>query len=307
MNKRFTGLGVALITPFTEHGAIDFPGLERMVHHVAGSKAHFLVVLGSTGEAQLMKTEEHRRVLDFVQEVNHGRLPIVAGFDTSGGTSAAVNRLEAFDHRGLDGLLMSAPPYIKPSQKGILAHFSALSKVSPLPIVLYNVPSRAGVVMSPDTIVEIANTCPQVVALKQAYDDLVDFRKIRQGAPESFVLLSGDDANAIPMMALGGEGLISVIGNAYPDAWAEAMDLGMFGSVKEAEQRVASHQALLEVLFAEGNPTGIKAVCDLLGLCGPHLRLPLMPASSNHRDILYRAMAQMDSIPQRSMGLSKDS
>lgn len=307
MTKRFTGLGVALITPFTEQGDLDFPGLERMVHHVAGSKAHFLVVLGSTGEAQLMSDEERRRVLDFVQEVNAGRLPIVAGFDTSGGTTAAVGRLRAIDTQGLDGLLMSAPAYIKPEQAGILAHFQALSKASPLPIILYNVPSRAGVAMSPDTIIEIANTCPQVVALKQAHDDLTDFRRIRQGAPESFVLLSGDDANAIPMMALGGEGLISVIGNAYPDAWAEALDLGVFGSVKEAEQHVASHQPLMEVLFAEGNPTGIKAVCDLLGLCGPHPRLPLLPATPEHRDNLYRAMAHMDAVPQRSMGLSTDS
>ena len=307
MNKRFTGLGVALITPFNEHGSLDFPGLERMVHHVAGSKAHFLVVLGSTGEAQLMDEEEQRRVLDFVQEVNGSRLPIVAGFDTSGGTAAAVARLKAIDAQGLEGLLMSAPAYIKPGQAGIVAHFQALSEASPLPIILYNVPSRTGVAMSPATIIEIANTCSQVVALKQAHGDLTEFRQIRQGVPESFVLLSGDDANAIPMMALGGEGLVSVMGNAYPDAWAEAMDLGMFGSVKEAEQRVASHQPLMDVLFDEGNPTGIKAVCDLLGLCGPHPRLPLLAATKGHRDSLYRAMAQMDAVHKQSIGLPTDS
>jgi len=306
MTKRFTGLGVALITPFNEQGAIDFPSLERMVHHVSGSKAHFLVVLGSTGEAQLMDAEEHRRLLDFVQEVNNGRLPVVSGFDTSGGTAAAVARLGALDTTGLDGLLMSPPAYIKPGQAGIVAHFKALSAVSPLPIILYNVPSRTGVGMTTDTIVEIASSCPQVVALKQADDNLMDFRRIREGVPESFVLLSGDDANAIPMMALGGSGLVSVIGNAYPDAWAEAMDLALFGSVKEAEQRLAPYQPLMEVLFAEGNPTGIKAVCDLLGLCGPHPRLPLIPASQGHRDVLYRAMADMDAIPQRSLDLSED-
>ena len=299
MTKRFTGLGVALITPFTDNGAIDFPGLERMVHHVAGSKAHFLVVLGSTGEAQLMDAEEHRRVLDFVQEVNHGRLPIVAGFDTSGGTTAAVARLGALDTTGLDGLLMSAPAYIKPGQQGIVAHFKALDAASPLPIILYNVPSRTGVGMSPDTIVEIAQSCSQVVALKQADDNLMDFRRIRREAPESFVILSGDDANAIPMMALGGEGLISVIGNAYPGVWAEAMDLALFGSVKEADQHLAAHRSMMDVLFAEGNPTGIKAVCDLLGLCGPSPRMPLMPASDAHRKVLYKAMADMDAVPNR--------
>ena len=134
--------------------------------------------------------------------------------------------------------------------------------------------------MSPDTIVEIAQSCSQVVALKQADDNLMDFRRIRREAPESFVMLSGDDANAIPMMALGGEGLISVIGNAYPDVWAEAMDLALFGSVKEADQHLAAHRSMMDVLFAEGNPTGIKAVCDLLGLCGPSPRMPLMPAST---------------------------
>lgn len=307
MTKRFTGLGVALITPFTEQGSIDFPALERMVHHVCGSKAHFLVVLGSTGEAQMMNPEEHRRVLDFVQEVNHGRLPLVAGFDTSGGTAAAVARLGALDTTGIDGLLMSAPAYVKPGQAGLVAHFKALSAVSPLPIILYNVPSRTGVAMAPETIIEIATTCPQVVALKQADDNLADFRQIKAGVPDSFVMLSGDDANAIPMMALGGSGLVSVIGNAYPDDWAEAMDLGLFGSVKEAEQRLTQHQPLLDVLFAEGNPTGIKAVCDLLGLCGPHPRLPLMPATKAHRDTLYRAMAELDAVPQRTETESADS
>ena len=147
--------------------------------------------------------------------------------------------------------------------------------------------------MSPGTIVEIVQSCPQIVALKQADDNLMDFRRIRREAPESFVMLSGDDANAIPMMAVGGEGLISVIGNAYP-CLAEAMDLALFGSVKEAEQHLLPPSLLM--LFTEGNPTG-KAVCDLLGLCGPSLRMPLMPASDTHRKVLYKAMADMDVTP----------
>ena len=244
MSKRFQGLGVALITPFTPEGDIDFPGLERMVHHVASSKAHFLVALGSTGEAQLMSDEEQRRVLDFVMEVNADRLPIVAGFSAAGGTQAAVERIAAFDANGLAGLLISPPAYVKPSQAGMVAHFKALSEASPLPIIMYNVPSRTGVDMEPGTVIELANACPNLVGLKQASDDLVAFRAIRTGVPESFVLLSGDDENAIPMMAMGGDGLVSVIGNAYPDAWASAMDLALFGSVKEAEANLASFQPL---------------------------------------------------------------
>lgn len=297
MTKRFTGLGVALITPFNAEGQLDFPGLERMVHHVAGSKAHYLVVLGSTGEAHLLDAEEKRRVLDFVQEVNAGRLPIVAGFDVSGGTAAAVQRLRQLDTTGLDGLLISPPPYIKPGQAGMLAMFQALSAASPLPIILYNVPSRTGVHLEPATIIDIAQSCDQVVALKQAHDDLSEFRAIRAGVPESFTLLSGDDVNAIPMISVGGDGLVSVIGNAYPNRWAEGIDLALFGSVKEAEAGLSDQREVLEVLFEEGNPTGIKAVCDLLGLCGPHLRSPLMPATKAYRDRLYAAMASVDARP----------
>ncbi len=291
MTKRFTGLGVALITPFNAQGAIDFPSLERMVHHVSGSKAHFLVVLGSTGEAQLLAEDEKRRVLDFVQEVNAGRLPMVAGFDVSGGTEAAVQRLRQLDTTGLDGLLISPPTYIKPGQAGMTEMFEALSEASPLPIILYNVPSRTGVHLLPETIVDIANRCDQVVALKQAHDDLSEFRAIRAGVPESFSMLSGDDVNAMPMMALGGDGLVSVIGNAFPNAWAEAMDLAMFGSVKEAESNLADQRELLDAMFEEGNPTGIKAICDVLGLCGATPRRPLMPATKDYRDRLYSAIA----------------
>ena len=296
MSKRFQGLGVALITPFNADGQIDFPGLERMVHHVAASKAHFLLALGSTGEAQLMSTEEQRRVLDFIVEVNAGRLPIVAGFDASGGTEAAVERIRTWDPGGVSALLISPPAYIKPSQKGMVAHFRALAESAPVPIIMYNVPSRTGVTMSPETVIELAVGCPALIGLKQACDDLVAFRAIRAGVPDSFVLLSGDDENAIPMMALGGDGLISVIGNAYPDAWASAIDLALFGSVKEAEAALASFAGMLSCIFEEGNPTGIKAVCDLLGLCGPSPRQPLMPASEKLRQELYSAIAELDVV-----------
>lgn len=296
MSKRFQGLGVALITPFTPQGDIDFPGLEKMVHHVSSSKAHYLVALGSTGEAMLMSADEHRLVLDFIMEVNAGRLPIVAGFDGQGGTMAAAERIAALDPKGLSALLVSPPAYIKPGQEGIKAHFKALAEAAPLPIIMYNVPSRASVTMSPQTIVELSQECPALIGLKQATDDLVAFREIRRGVPESFVMLSGDDENAIPMMALGGDGLISVIGNAYPDAWASAMDLALFGSVKEAEQTLSCFQPLLDCVFSEGNPTGIKALCSLLDLCGMDLRAPLMPATRALQQGLYDAVADLDAV-----------
>lgn len=296
MSKRFQGLGVALITPFTADGAIDFPGLERMVHHVSSSKAHFLLALGSTGEALLMSVEEQRRVLDFVMEVNAGRLPVVAGFDAQGGTDAAVERIHQLDPKGLSALLISPPAYIKPSQAGMVAHFTALAEASPLPIIMYNVPSRTGVTMAPETVISLAQSCPALIGLKQACDDMLAFREIRSGVPESFVLLSGDDENAIPMMAMGGDGLVSVIGNAYPDAWASAIDLALFGSVKEAEANLAPFQTMLGCIFEEGNPTGIKAVCELLGLCGPMTRKPLVAASGALRDALYTAIAALDAI-----------
>ncbi len=296
MSKRFQGLGVALITPFTPNGDIDFPGLERMVHHVAGSKAHFLVALGSTGESQLMSDEEHRRVLDFIMEVNAGRLPIVAGFSAAGGTRAAVERMRSFDAGGLAGFLISPPAYVKPGQAGMMELFTALAEAAPLPIIMYNVPSRTGVNMEPETVIALAKACPTLVGLKQASGDLVAFRAIRTGVPDSFSLLSGDDENAVPMMAMGGDGLVSVIGNAYPDAWASAMDLAMFGSVKEAELSLLSFQPLLSAIFREGNPTGIKATCALIGLCGLDVRSPLVPATEALREELYHAVAALDAV-----------
>lgn len=183
-----------------------------------------------------------------------------------------------------------------------MAHFQALAEAAPLPIIMYNVPSRTGVTMSPETVVSLAQGCPALIGLKQASDDLIAFRAIRSGVPDSFVLLSGDDENAIPMMALGGDGLISVIGNAYPDAWASAMDLALFGSVKEAECALVPFSEMLACIFQEGNPTGIKAVCSLLGLCGPELRLPLVPASEELRNKLYSAIAALDAVKSAAEG-----
>mgnify|MGYP000852606513 FL=1 len=243
-----------------------------------------------------MSVEEQRRVLDFVMEVNAGRLPVVAGFDAQGGTDAAVERIHQLDPKGLSALLISPPAYIKPSQAGMVAHFTALAEASPLPIIMYNVPSRTGVTMAPETVISLAQSCPALIGLKQACDDMLAFREIRSGVPESFVLLSGDDENAIPMMAMGGDGLVSVIGNAYPDAWASAIDLALFGSVKEAEANLAPFQTMLGCIFEEGNPTGIKAVCELLGLCGPMTRKPLVAASGALRDALYTAIAALDAI-----------
>ncbi|MDG2425970.1 MAG: 4-hydroxy-tetrahydrodipicolinate synthase [Flavobacteriales bacterium] len=297
IQHKFTGLGVAMITPMSADESIDFPALERLTLRLCSSEVDFLVVLGSTGEAALLSEEERVAVLEFVLEISAGAKPIVAGLDVSGGTRAVVQRLQSMHVRGLSGLLVSPPPYILPVQSGLLDLFQRLDKVTPVPIIAYNVPSRAGVEMAPDTIIEMAATTSNVVALKQAVPSVDAMRKIIAGVPKDFAVLAGDDGWAVPAMSLGGQGLISVIGNAFPDMWGRAMNQAVFGQVKSAEDDLRRFEPLLELLFAEGNPAGIKALCSHLGLCEMHVRRPLMPASKKLTQDIYDAVAALDAVP----------
>jgi 4-hydroxy-tetrahydrodipicolinate synthase len=297
IQRKFTGLGVAMVTPMAADESIDFPFLERLTRRLCHSEADFLVVLGSTGEAQLLSEEERTAVLDFVLEVSEGAKPIVAGLDVTGGTRVVEERLRRMHVRGVSGLLVSPPPYVLPGQAGLVDFFQSLDRVTKLPIIAYNVPSRAGVEMSPETILEVAHSTKNIVAIKQAVPSIEAMRRIINNAPKDFVVLAGDDAWAIPAIAIGAQGLVSVIGNAFPDMWGRAMDQAVFGQVKDAEDQLRKFDLMLELIFSEGNPAGIKALCSHIGLCEAHVRRPLMPVSRDLAQRIYDAIAALDAVP----------
>ena len=275
----FSGLGVAMVTPFDRDGAVDLPALKRLTRHLIDGGVDFLVVHGTTGETRVLSADEKRATLDAVLEENAGQLPVVVG---AGGnnTSALCAQLESANTDGISGWLSASPSYNKPSQVGIVAHYRAVAESTDLPIILYNVPGRTASNVRAETTLAIVDACENVVAVKEASGDLEQMQDILAHAPKGFSLLSGDDALTVPILSLGGHGIISVIGNAYPEQFSELVRAGMEGDFVTA--RVAHYRlrALMQAVFAEGNPAGVKQVLGFLGICTSQVRLPLVPASA---------------------------
>lgn len=276
--EKFKGLGVALVTPFLENGGVDMAGLQRLVEHNIKNGTDFLVVQGTTGESATLTAEEKKSVLDFVIEINNGRKPIVLGIGGNN-TAAIAETLENLDPTGIDGILSVSPYYNKPTQEGIYQHYKKLNEATPLPIILYNVPGRTSSNVSAATTLRIAKECKNIVAVKEASGNLEQIMEIIMHKPKNFLVLSGDDALTLPHIAAGGDGVISVVGNAFPKRFSKMVHAAMEGDLATARQY---HYDLLEIipmLFAEGNPAGIKRVLSTLGICKDHLRLPLVPVS----------------------------
>lgn len=276
--EKFKGLGVALVTPFLENGGVDMAGLQRLVEHNINNGTDFLVVQGTTGESATLTAEEKKSVLDFVIEINNGRKPIVLGIGGNN-TAAIAETLENLDPSGIDGILSVSPYYNKPTQEGIFQHYKKLNEVTPLPIILYNVPGRTSSNVTAATTLRIAKECKNVVAVKEASGNLEQIMEIIMHKPKGFLVLSGDDALTLPHIAAGGDGVISVVGNAFPKRFSKMVHAALEGDMVTARQ---FHYDLLEIipmLFAEGNPAGIKRVLATLGICKEHLRLPLVPVS----------------------------
>ncbi len=287
-----SGLGVAMITPFNKNGAVDYPALQRNTEHLINSDVDFLVVLGTTAETPTLSIDEQRSVLDFIIELNNKRLPVVVGL-ASNNTSAICKRIEEFDFNGVDAVLSASPNYNKPSQKGIFEHFNRVADASPKPIVLYNVPSRTGSNMTASTTIELANH-ENIIAIKEASGDLSQVDEILRLRPEGFQVFSGDDGLTLAMIASGADGVISVIGNALPKRFGSMVNQALFGQFIEAREMHHKLSPIIEAIFEEGNPTGIKSVMDTIGLCSDSVRLPLVPATKQLRDKLYSCLADLD-------------
>jgi len=283
------GTGVALVTPFRE-GRIDFDALSRLIDHVIDGGVEYLVSLGTTGEATSLSDAEQEQVIRHTVSVAAGRVPVVAGHFGGNQTDVLCQKLKTFDTSGISAILSSSPAYVKPTQDGIFRHYMALAEASPLPIIIYNVPSRTASNISAATLVRLARASETFIAVKDASGDMVQAAATVRDAPSSFAVLSGDDPTALPLIALGGKGVISVLANAMPRPFTDMIRACLDGRWEEAR---ALHFRLLDIhpwLYVEGNPGGIKEALAHLGIIDPALRLPLARMSEGNRQRLVEVM-----------------
>ncbi len=279
---QFKGTGVALVTPFSQNGKVDVEGLRKLVRLQISGGTDFLVVQGTTAETATLNTFEKKEVLKIIIEENKGKLPIVLGMGGNN-TAAIVEEIKSFNSEGVDGFLSVSPYYNKPSQEGIYQHFKQLSKASSLPIIAYNVPGRTGSNMTASTTLRIAEL-DNIVAIKEASGNMEQVMEIIQHAPQDFAVLSGDDALTLPIIALGGHGVISVVANAFPERFSQMLNASLNNDFDAARK---AHYSLLDVthqFFAEGNPAGVKVALQVRGICENVLRLPLTTVSKTLED-----------------------
>lgn len=290
-NNPFVGTGVALITPFNEDYSVDYKSLENIVEFTLSNGADFLVALGTTSEAPTLTQEEKNEVLKTIIRTANGRCPIMLGMGGNN-TMSLVESIKNQDFTGVDGILCVVPYYNKPNQNGMKAHFKAVADNSPVPVVLYNVPGRVGVNLQSATCVELAQH-PNIIAVKEASGNLQQIMEILRDKPSDFDVLSGDDGITQPMLALGAKGVISVAANGYPDVFCP-MVTSMLNN--DAETALSLHYKMLKMnnlIFADGNPAGIKALMASRGLCKNVLRLPLVPANEGVQNAIEEELKVM--------------
>lgn len=290
---KFSGTGVALVTPFQSDFSIDFPRLGKIIDHVIAGGVDYVVSLGTTGEAITLSSEECLDVLRFTVDRVAGRVPIVAGYFGSNYTDKLVRAIGQFDFTGLAAIMSSSPAYSKPPQEGIYQHYLRIAEASPLPIIIYNVPSRTGSNVTPQTVLRLAHASDRFVAVKEASGNLGQAMEILKHRPPGFAVLSGEDPLTLPMMAAGGDGAISVIANVFPRHFSELTQAALRGDWAKARER---NFQLLDVhpwLYCEGNPVGIKAAMAVRGHCEDVLRIPLVSLTEASRNHLAKAMAEV--------------
>ncbi len=280
IQEKIGGTGVALITPFHADGSVDFDSLHGLVEHIIKNGVDFIVALGTTAETATLSNAEKRKIAEAIVASTQRRIPIVLGI---GGncTSEVCNTISSWNLNGIDAILSVVPYYNKPSQEGIFQHFKQISENSPLPIILYNVPSRTSVNVDSCTVIRLAVECENIFAIKEASGNINQITEILQHAPKGFKVLSGDDFTTLPLLCLGGHGVISVIGNALPRQTSKMVKEALKGNFNDARGLHFKMYDVLKLIFQQGNPSGIKALLKHQGLCANHLRLPLMPVSQD--------------------------
>lgn len=278
--SKFTGTGVALITPFKEDKSIDYKSFENLINYNISGGVDFFVILGTTSESPCLSFSEKQEIIDFTIKETNSKVPIMVGI-TGNNTTSVVNEILELDLSNIQGILSATPYYNKPSQEGLYLHYAELSKISPLPIVLYNVPSRTGVNMLASTCLRLATDFNNIIAVKEASGDMQQIQDILDNKPSSFNVLSGDDPLTVEMILSGANGVISVIAQAYPNEFSSMVNFSLKHDKDNAWLIHNSLKKLYSPLYDEGNPSGIKALLYNLNLCRNILRLPLTPISSN--------------------------
>ena len=280
LKTKLSGVGVAMVTPFAEDGQVDYQALGDMVNYVIEGGVDYIVALGTTAETPTLYNSERAVIaMDTAHKIN-GRVPLVMGCGGNS-TSEVLDQLREFDLRGADAILSVTPYYNKPSQEGLYQHFKTIAEHSPLPVILYNIPGRAGVNMTAETTLRLAREIPNIIGIKEASGNLEQMQEIIDNCPEDFLVLSGDDGIAIELMERGGDGVISVAANVFPKRFMECINKAKEGRYDEARQKwdEANMDAAVEALFVEGNPVGAKCALSVMGKIGPTMRLPLVPGT----------------------------
>jgi 4-hydroxy-tetrahydrodipicolinate synthase len=276
--KKFKGTGVAIVTPFKSDSSIDFAALGRIVNHVITGGVNYIVVMGTTGESATLTKDEKKAVISYVVEVTDSRVPLIIGIGGNS-TQEVINCVRHTNFCGVDGILSVAPYYNKPNQRGLFQHFKAIATSSPVPVIMYNVPGRTCSNITAETCIELANECENIVAIKEASGDMAQIMRIIKGKPDNFMVISGDDMMTIPIIASGGSGIISVLANAFPAATNELVSHALKSNFKSAREIHLRYLEMIELLFIDGNPSGVKAMLSIMNLCQNIVRLPLVPVN----------------------------
>ena len=280
---------MALITPFKNDLSIDFATLGKVINHVINGGVNYIVLMGTTGESSTLSKDEKKALISFALETIDKRIPLVVGIGGNN-TQDTITQIKNTDLRNVDGILSVAPYYNKPTQRGLYEHFKAIATCSSVPVIMYNIPGRTGCNISADTCLQLAHDFENIVGVKEASGNMSQIMKILKDKPDNFLVISGDDLLTLPIIALGGAGVISVIANAYPTEWSEMVNNSLKQNFKAAREIFYRFIVMVELLFVDGNPAGIKAVMNIMNLCQNNLRLPLVPVGKETYTMLRKAM-----------------
>ena len=289
---KFRGLGVAMVTPFDANGAIDVPSLKTLTRHLVDGGVDYLVVMGTTGENPTISADEQLKILEIVQEENNGAKAVVFGIGGNN-TAQVCQRLKETNLSGVDGILSVSPYYNKPNQEGIFQHYQQISDLSSLPVIMYNVPGRTGSVVSAETTLRISEL-ENIVATKEASGDLAIVMEILRNKPEDFMVVSGDDDLTLPYLSVGMEGVISVIGNAYPKEFGEMVHQALAGNFDDAKKRHYELLPMIRGIFMDGNPGGVKYLLHKMGICENQFRLPVAPVNAQTMRAIDKAFEALN-------------
>ena len=293
--EQFVGTGVALVTPFNSDFSVDVEALERIVEHCVQGGIDYLVALGTTAESATLSKADKQLVIDVIVRANAGRLPLVLGIGGNN-TAAVVDEVSQTDLSDFDGILSVSPYYNRPTQEGIYQHFKVVAQASTKPIIMYNVPARTGSNMLPKTTLRLAKDFDNIVAIKEACGDMIQIDEILKDKPNDFMVISGDDFTALPTVLAGGSGVISVLGQGLPVSFSKMIQLGINNSSDEAYTIHHALQPLMQLIFEEGNPAGIKSIFESLGLGSAVVRLPLVEATPQLKTKIVDFLKSFDKV-----------